>query len=93
MREQLRTTDLVARYGGEEFVVLMPHTALAAALATAERVRAATASALPLPATGPVTASFGVAQRRPDEEPEALLSRADAGAGRDRVAASPSVVP
>ncbi|MDB5795697.1 MAG: diguanylate cyclase with sensor, partial [Noviherbaspirillum sp.] len=34
-----REIDVVARVGGEEFAVLLPSTALAAALAVAERIR------------------------------------------------------
>ncbi|MEX2535226.1 MAG: diguanylate cyclase [Trueperaceae bacterium] len=34
-----RETDVVARVGGEEFVLLLPHTVLAAAITTAEKVR------------------------------------------------------
>lgn len=41
IREHVRATDLVARFGGDEFVVLMPETDRDAALATAERIRAA----------------------------------------------------
>ncbi len=59
-----RSGDLVARYGGEEFAVILPDTPLEAALAMAERMRAAVralqiANETPL---GPwVTASVGVA--------------------------------
>jgi diguanylate cyclase (GGDEF)-like protein len=38
LREQLRESDLIARYGGEEFGVLLPHTDVAPARVTAERV-------------------------------------------------------
>lgn len=37
---ELRGTDTVGRFGGEEYVAILPHTNEAAALATAERVRA-----------------------------------------------------
>jgi diguanylate cyclase (GGDEF)-like protein len=41
LRESLRAEDLVGRLGGEEFVAVMPNTDGIAALAAAERVRAA----------------------------------------------------
>jgi diguanylate cyclase (GGDEF)-like protein len=56
--------DLVARYGGEEFAVVLARADRAAALAAADRLRAAVeAAALPHPASqaGPVTISVGVA--------------------------------
>ena len=45
LRESLRAEDLVGRLGGEEFVAVMPNTDGVAALAAAERVRAAFADA------------------------------------------------
>jgi two-component system cell cycle response regulator len=41
LRVNTRVFDSVARYGGEEFVVVMPGTAVAEAVAAAERLRAA----------------------------------------------------
>ncbi|MGH8029740.1 MAG: GGDEF domain-containing protein, partial [Arenimonas sp.] len=41
LRESVRAEDLVGRLGGEEFVAVMPNTDGVAALAAAERVRAA----------------------------------------------------
>ena len=35
----LRATDVFGRYGGEEFVQILRHTALAGAMADAERLR------------------------------------------------------
>lgn len=54
-----RGSDLAARIGGEEMALLLPGTDPEAALAVAERVRAAV-EAEPIP-TGPVTVSIGVA--------------------------------
>ena len=39
VKQDLRTSDLVARTGGEEFKILLPDTALAEAVAIAERIR------------------------------------------------------
>ncbi|MEO5694124.1 MAG: GGDEF domain-containing protein [Usitatibacter sp.] len=94
LRMQTRPSDIVTRFGGEEFVVLMPHTALAPALAAAERIRSALANERIDPLADPVTTSFGVAQLSGGENAESLLGRIDAAlyrakeSGRNRVVAS-----
>ncbi len=63
LKSMRRTEDLCCRYGGEEFVLLMEATNGEAALAAAERLRAAV-EALELEAGGqriPLTLSAGVA--------------------------------
>jgi diguanylate cyclase (GGDEF)-like protein len=83
--DTVRDSDIVARYGGEEFVVVMSHTTLDNACHFAERVRKLVESNLGL------TISGGVAQAAEDDNPQSLLSRADAAlyssksAGRNRV--------
>jgi diguanylate cyclase (GGDEF)-like protein len=62
---QVRSSDIVGRFGGEEFVVLAPVPSSAELLATAERIRSATAElSVPL-ATGEtisgISVSIGVA--------------------------------
>lgn len=98
LRDGSRPKDLVARYGGEEFSVLFPDTPLDDAEAACDRLRQAIAAsecvhegtALPR-----VTASFGVAQRKPGESLAELIARADAAlyqakaSGRDRVCVAP----
>jgi diguanylate cyclase (GGDEF)-like protein len=39
LQSAVRSVDVVARYGGEEFVIVLPETALAGAIAFAERIR------------------------------------------------------
>jgi diguanylate cyclase (GGDEF)-like protein len=62
LREHSRTIDVVARYGGEEFAILLPSTDHVGALAQAERLCAAIATAA-WPERA-ITASFGVATLR-----------------------------
>lgn len=68
---------LLARWGGEEFVVLLPGAHEEDAARLMERVRAAF-EAHTFEEVGCVTASFGVAERRPGEDFHAALQRADA---------------
>lgn len=71
LRTELREADLAARWGGEEFCVLLPDTTPHAAAEIAERLRGAV-ERMPLAAPDgsalPVTASFGVALSRPDDD-------------------------
>ena len=91
MRERI---DWVARFGGEEFVIVLPDTSPEAAVAVAERLRAAVASARFMHDGHELraTASFGVAGGLDSGDAASLLARADAllyqakAAGRDRVA-------
>jgi diguanylate cyclase (GGDEF)-like protein len=100
VRTSIRQNDWIARYGGEEFVVVLPDTNLAAAVATAEKIRLRCASAQMETTKGAlvVTASFGVAALEclPVTETATvatLLHRADVAlyrsknAGRNRVTA------
>ena len=93
-----RSGDFVARFGGEEFAVVLPNCDQEMAARIAETLRAAVARlavASPLPGTGCVSVSVGVATSRPNEPVPAaeLLAQADAAlylakeAGRDRVVA------
>jgi len=94
-RRMFREGDFVARHGGEEFVALAPHCDLAAAMALAERLRAAIeVTDIAIPDGDPlrVTASFGVvALRQPSDNLDSLLQGADRAlyaakaGGRNRV--------
>ena len=93
IRAVSRTGDTVVRWGGDEFVVLLEDVTEAEVLAVAERVCEAVSE--PVLYRGlelQVSASVGVAYRRPGDEAqvEDLVRRADAAmyaakaAGRDR---------
>lgn len=80
LSSQLRQDiDWVVRFGGEEFVIVLPETDLAAALVTAERLRAAISTSVILAdgRTVQITASLGVAAFQSGEDVESLLNRAD----------------
>ncbi|HWR41922.1 diguanylate cyclase [Sporomusa sp.] len=68
------------RYGGEEFVVLLPNINCAAAIGIADRIRERIQAEEFVPApnlTVTVTASFGLAELRYDDNAEKLFQRAD----------------
>lgn len=79
LKHNLRSSDFIARYGGEEFVILFPSTGADEALLATEKLRQAIAES-PFNFKGErveVTLSFGVAQVRQGDDPEALFTRAD----------------
>ncbi|MCA3238331.1 MAG: DUF484 family protein [Curvibacter sp.] len=103
IRAQLRGSDVVARYGGEEFVLLLPATALPAALEIAERIRRVIAAqSMPVAASEPlrITVSLGAALLQTGDAKDAaalaaeLVERADQAlyaakqGGRNRVQAA-----
>ena len=75
----MRDMDLVARYGGEEFVALLPGTGLSDAKIAAERVRKAVEAAVVRHQDQElrVTASVGLAQALPGDDPASLVGRTD----------------
>jgi len=92
--DEVRDADRVARYGGEEFVIILSGCAESEAIRVARRLRYAIERHDWVPYLGPsfgVTASFGVAAIRRDEEIASWLHRADQAmyaakqAGRNRV--------
>lgn len=91
----IRTTDTFGRYGGEEFLLVLVETPLDPAIRAIERIRERMRET-PWREIAPglnVTVSVGVAESRPGEGVESLLSRADVAlyaakdSGRDRVVA------
>lgn len=90
LSDNARKTDAVFRWGGEEFMVLCPNTDHTKAGRLAENLRTLfsleTLANQPLP-----SASYGVAEHRPDEDIASLIKRADMAmydakrAGGDRV--------
>jgi diguanylate cyclase (GGDEF)-like protein/hemerythrin-like metal-binding protein len=76
LETRVREADLVARWGGEEFAVLAPMTDAEGAVRLAEKLRGLM-EVTHLGPVGAVTASFGVAEMRPDDTIEAMLHRVD----------------
>ncbi|WP_051661349.1 GGDEF domain-containing protein [Bosea sp. 117] len=75
---ELGREDCAARIGGEEFVILLARGGLDEARALAERLRLRIGE-LRLGAVkeSALTASFGIAEARPDEPLDAVMERAD----------------
>ena len=82
LKANIKGQDLAARYGGEEFAAILPTTSLDAAIKLSEKIRAAIAAKELLKRStneklGRITASFGVAQFRPDDTANTFVERAD----------------
>ena len=103
LSNSLRAGDAVVRYGGEEFLVILAEVGISIAAKVGERARQNVADH-PIKVNGqeiPVTISVGVAERRDDEDRDALISRADtalykakqAGRNKVEVAESPASPP
>ncbi|MGI4938567.1 MAG: GGDEF domain-containing protein, partial [Janthinobacterium lividum] len=93
VKETLRTMDVVGRFGGEEFLIILPDTTLASATQTITRLQRELTKRIYMVNHERllITFSGGVAARRPNEDPLALIKRADAAlyeakkAGKNRV--------
>jgi diguanylate cyclase (GGDEF)-like protein len=94
LQENCRSSDILSRYGGEEFCCLLPETDEAHAALWAERVRKQISDTkIHVEETElSITASLGVAERRPDTSAaSSLVEMADQAllvakrSGRDRV--------
>ena len=85
--------DVVGRFGGEEFLIILPDTTLAAAAQTITRLQRELTKRIFMVNDERllITFSGGVAARRPDEDVQSLIKRADAAlyeakkAGKNRV--------
>jgi diguanylate cyclase (GGDEF)-like protein len=93
LRRMVPDDWLVARIGGEEFLIAARTADFAAFAARIEGLRVAVADTPLITPAGPyrLTASFGLAERRHEETPDRLITRADIAlyaakqAGRNRV--------
>jgi len=94
VRRELRATDIAGRLGGDEFCLVLPGTDDDEAARVADRVRERFGTlAFGIHAGSPfaVTATFGVAESRPDIDARELMEAADRAlyraksAGRNRV--------
>jgi diguanylate cyclase len=93
IHQMLRPTDSLARFGGEEFLILLPNTEVSEAENVMRRLQRELTKQYFLHEDQHVLITFsaGVAQMQASEEPDALVTRADAAmyrakaAGRNRV--------
>jgi diguanylate cyclase (GGDEF)-like protein len=73
----VRSTDYLCRWGGDEFALIVPSTGLSGARVLAEKIRSVVSRHdFGLPGVD-VTASIGLAQFVPGDDPETLLRRTD----------------
>ncbi|WP_294640364.1 sensor domain-containing diguanylate cyclase [uncultured Aureimonas sp.] len=77
-RAAVGQAGLVGRLGGEEFIVVLPEADRAAAMEVAERIRRTIEDSTGRHGAASVTVSIGIATMDGDEEPAALMRRADA---------------
>lgn len=97
IRDGVRDYDLCGRWGGEEFMVIMPEIGTADGAVVVERMRNAIANIDMKAGEAPLnlSASFGIAERRPGESISDTINRADGALfeakrqGRNRYAIAP----
>ena len=83
IRRQLPLHHL--RWGGDEFIAVLPKSSLETATALAENI-CQTMRKIPTRSNLHVTLSLGVAERRMNESPAALMARADQALYRAKAA-------
>ncbi|HIK06815.1 MAG TPA: GGDEF domain-containing protein [Trichormus sp. M33_DOE_039] len=79
LRNSVRAVDWVTRYGGEEFCIVMADTDLSTGCQIAERIRLALSEKIVTAYNGQqfrVTASIGVIELTPEDNPMSVLQRA-----------------
>jgi diguanylate cyclase (GGDEF)-like protein len=100
IHQQISKLDIDAsdgRWGGEEFMIMLPGMVQETAAAFAEKIRKEIEK-LRFEKCGKISASFGVAQALPSEEPDPLVLRADTAlykakaAGKNTVCQAPDTV-
>ena len=80
IRSSVRDYDMCGRWGGEEFMVIMPEIGAAEGAGVVERMRQAIEGIEMMADEQPlrISASFGIAERKPGERISDTISRADA---------------
>lgn len=76
-QQMLRPTDVIGRYGGDEFVVILPHTEQDVVVAIGQRI-IERLKHITLDEQLTMSASFGVAALKADDNFRSLFERADA---------------
>ena len=99
LERSVRDVDVAARWGGEEFLLVLPGTDVDGAVRLAQRIRDYLETRTLLTPEGipvRVTASFGVAEAQPENQPAELVAAADAALyeakrlGKNRVGRAPA---
>lgn len=93
VKDALRAMDIIGRLGGEEFLVVLPDTSLEDAAQTVTRLQRELTKRIFMHNNERILVTFsaGIALRKPDEDQETLIGRADMAmyqakqAGKNRV--------
>ncbi|QAU36046.1 GGDEF domain-containing protein [Janthinobacterium sp. 17J80-10] len=95
VKDTLRTMDVIGRFGGEEFMLLLPDTALPAAMQTVTRVQRELTKQIFMHRHERVLITFsaGVALRKDNESQEDLFKRVDDALYQAKRAGKNRVVP